>query len=315
MSISLAAGSPAPALPPQPLTVQPAPVVPPAPADTPLPPWVTATLLAWLAAAIATAAALRVFRRRSIAGPARLAPRQSAFSLLLIFFVGCGAMFIALLFARFANVKTFTAMLLFSSLAELLGVATMLALLHATGSARRLGVAASQLPRGLLVGVGAMAVLFPIVAATSQLTIALLHWAGQPLPPPHPVLEALGGSHDKFAMAVDVITAVIFAPLAEEMAFRGVLQTVLSRMFATMLMGRSVDSPRDTVLARWLAVLVTAGCFAAVHGVAAFVPPLFALAIGLGYVYERTGNLWCTVAMHALFNGFEIALFLSPLGR
>ena len=40
-------------------------------------------------------------------------------------------------------------------------------------------------------------------------------------------------------------------------------------------------------------------------------PPLFVLAVGLGYVYERSGNLWMTVVAHALFNATQMALFLG----
>jgi hypothetical protein len=61
---------------------------------------------------------------------------------------------------------------------------------------------------------------------------------------------------------------------------------------------------------RWAAVLVTAAVFAGVHRVPAFFPPLFVLAVGLGYAYERTGNLWVSMTTHALFNSLQIVLFL-----
>ena len=53
--------------------------------------------------------------------------------------------------------------------------------------------------------------------------------------------------------------------------------------------------------ARWLAVLIASTCFALVH------PwwtqaPIFLLAIVLGYVYERTGNLWAPILIHMGFN-------------
>jgi membrane protease YdiL (CAAX protease family) len=51
--------------------------------------------------------------------------------------------------------------------------------------------------------------------------------------------------------------------------------------------------------------------FAAVHGQVAFFPPLFVLAIGLGYLYERTGNLWATICAHSLFNAVQLLLFFQ----
>ena len=39
-------------------------------------------------------------------------------------------------------------------------------------------------------------------------------------------------------------------------------------------------------------------------------PPIFLLALCLGYAYERTGNLWTTITMHALFNTTCTLLFI-----
>ena len=55
--------------------------------------------------------------------------------------------------------------------------------------------------------------------------------------------------------------------------------------------------------------------FAAVHDNAAFVPPLLLLSVGLGFVYERSGNLWMPIVTHALFNAAEIALTIGLTGK
>ena len=70
------------------------------------------------------------------------------------------------------------------------------------------------------------------------------------------------------------------------------------------------ETERREIIGRWLAIIITSLAFAAVHGELAFVPPLFLLSLGLGYLYERTGNLWAPIAMHALFNGTQIVVFL-----
>lgn len=63
----------------------------------------------------------------------------------------------------------------------------------------------------------------------------------------------------------------------------------------------------------WLVILVTATLFALVHD-AWTRPIIFFLAVALGYCYERTGNLWVSVTVHALFNASSTALALSGAG-
>ena len=47
------------------------------------------------------------------------------------------------------------------------------------------------------------------------------------------------------------------------------------------------------------------------HGIWSIWLPIFTLSLCLGYMYERTGNLWVTVLMHAMFNGFSIVINLG----
>jgi len=39
-------------------------------------------------------------------------------------------------------------------------------------------------------------------------------------------------------------------------------------------------------------------------------PAIFCLAIGLGYAYERTGNLWTCITIHCLFNSVSTFIYL-----
>lgn len=108
----------------------------------------------------------------------------------------------------------------------------------------------------------------------------------------HDVVELIrGGGLPLWGVAVLWIGAVVVAPLAEELFFRGVIQTWLMR--AT---GR-----------RLLAIGVTAAIFGAVH--LSWTPPQFhavlplgLLAALLGLSYERTDALAAPIAVHALFN-------------
>lgn len=122
-------------------------------------------------------------------------------------------------------------------------------------------------------------------------------WLHMPVDPVgHEALKRLteeGGAEILISL---IISAVILAPLYEELVFRGVMQTCLVRLF-----GES----------RWAAVCYAAAMFAVTH--AWVVPwqnlfPLFALGLVFGYVYERTGSLLTAVLAHAGFNAANIAL-------
>ena len=76
--------------------------------------------------------------------------------------------------------------------------------------------------------------------------------------------------------ALDVFSAVVLAPVVEEIVFRGLLQSMLRNYFR----------------GAWPAVLIASAIFAAMHGSPHWFPALFALGVVLGYNYERTGRLF-----------------------
>ena len=45
------------------------------------------------------------------------------------------------------------------------------------------------------------------------------------------------------------------------------------------------------------------------------VPVIFVLSLGLGYAYERTGNLWVPLTIHLLFNTLQTTFFLLLKGQ
>jgi membrane protease YdiL (CAAX protease family) len=90
------------------------------------------------------------------------------------------------------------------------------------------------------------------------------------------------------------VAAILLAPLAEEILFRGILYPAI----------KQAGFPR---LALWGSVLL----FAAVHMNAVTFLPLAVLALLLTALYERTDNLLAPIIAHALFNALNfVTLFL-----
>jgi membrane protease YdiL (CAAX protease family) len=109
---------------------------------------------------------------------------------------------------------------------------------------------------------------------------------------PHVLLEYFGRLPSGWRVAV-VVSAVVLAPVSEEIFFRGLFQSMLRRY---------TKSP-------WAAILLTSLFFAAIHvPYWHTLPSLFALAIALGYNYERTGRLFAPIVIHVLFNAVNLYL-------
>jgi membrane protease YdiL (CAAX protease family) len=87
--------------------------------------------------------------------------------------------------------------------------------------------------------------------------------------------------------------AVLLAPVAEEMLFRGILYPTI----------KQAGHP-------WLALWGTALLFAAVHTNLVTFVPLAALALVLTALYEWTNNLLAPIMAHVLFNALNFAALL-----
>jgi len=124
--------------------------------------------------------------------------------------------------------------------------------------------------------------------------VAIVQWAASLLgggkPESQPLLDFWVANPDFASRALVAGMAVIVAPAAEEAIFRGYLYGA-ARRFA---------GPTGSMLAASL-------LFAAVHiHLPAFLG-LFALAMALNIIYEKTGSLWAPVIMHGAFNACSLA--------
>ena len=94
-----------------------------------------------------------------------------------------------------------------------------------------------------------------------------------------------------------VFSAVILAPLWEELIFRGLLYGYLKS--------------RMSVFA---ALLVSSLIFSAYHFNLDALMPLLMVGIAAGYVYERTRSLYFAIFFHALFNALSMAVLFILAG-
>jgi membrane protease YdiL (CAAX protease family) len=129
--------------------------------------------------------------------------------------------------------------------------------------------------------------MFAIVCVGDKLLGAVL---GEPIPIPGDPVRAAAASS-----AVAFVLGAILGPLLEELGFRGLLFSSVSKC---------LGSP--------IAVVASAGLFAVAHvgfsGPAIAVVAWFGVAMAIGY--ELSGSVWPPVICHAAFNACEL---VAPL--
>lgn len=195
------------------------------------------------------------------------------------------------------------------------------------------GLSGRRLPGGLALGLLATLLMAPplfLVMQATDLVIQSLERAS----PVHEVLRILQDHPPLATSTLLLFSAAILAPIAEELFFRGILQTALIQrnpfslgfsldpprpgfpLYSGLLAGPQAELVRSSPLLppsaarRWVAILISATLFTLVHGQVEFFPVLMLLALALGYLYERTGNLWAPITLHAAFNSTSLALTL-----
>lgn len=141
--------------------------------------------------------------------------------------------------------------------------------------------------RALLQGMRGWLMVMPPVVLTGWLMGLVLGDQGGS----NPLLEMVLRSSNPLALLLLALTAVVLAPLFEELVFRGVLLPVLSRWLGS----------------GW-GVVLSGLVFAVAHLSLGELPPLFVLGIGLAMLRLSSGRLLPCVVMHACWNA---ATFLN----
>jgi len=154
---------------------------------------------------------------------------------------------------------------------------------------RGFGLITGRLGRDIAWSAFAFLAIWPLVAALLRLSEGAVSYLwGEDHLKDHRVIHALDNPDlPSWCAWLLIATAVVLAPVAEELFFRGILQTRLA----------------TSLHSRWAALLIASACFGFVHSDQyAAVVPLVAMGIILGYVYEATGSLVAPILIHAVFN-------------
>lgn len=172
-------------------------------------------------------------------------------------------------------------------------------LFFSPGRLRRLFI--SGLPRGLTMGIIGTVIALPVTFGATILTQVLLDRFHVSHPDAHQFLRLMRQDADPIVRGAFIFSAIVLAPLSEEMLFRGQLQSAILATFWRR--------PRGA-LAQWTAIVSTSFIFAGLHGEFWLMPPIFVLSLFLGLIYQVSGSLWSSIIIHAAFNLANVSLFL-----
>ncbi len=152
------------------------------------------------------------------------------------------------------------------------------------------GLRESRWLRALLLTLLTVFVVLPVAWWLQQASGLVLEKAGFP-PEEETAVMLLAGAKSWWTRGYLGVFAVVIAPVAEEFIFRGVLYPFVKQL----------GYPRGA----WIGVNFL---FALIHMDATAFLSLFALALALTWLYERTDNLLAPIAAHSLFNAANLAV-------
>ena len=210
---------------------------------------------------------------------------------------------------------------------------------------QKIGYALRRIPSGVAWGIVGTIIVLPLIWSFGVIVEWAYRRAGIEHPESHELLRVMREA-PPHVQRILIIGACVAAPIFEEFLFRGHIQTVLLRLFtmrplpplaplakvfpyhdppatmpSTPMLPPPIgppplpyQTPQQTATRprwmAWLAVIITSVMFAAVHDLW-MAPLIFLLSLCLGFAYERTGNLWTPIVIHALFNTTSTLFYLK----
>lgn len=163
---------------------------------------------------------------------------------------------------------------------------------HQAGWREAFGFRGPRLKHALLTAVGFIIVVLPVVLLLQSASVHALEKLGWP-PEDQAAVKLLTDAESWWTTAYLGVFAMVIAPVAEEFIFRGMLFPLVKQLGWPKL--------------AWFGVSFL---FALIHLNAPTFVPLFALALALTWLYERTDNLLAPITAHALFNAANYMVLL-----
>jgi membrane protease YdiL (CAAX protease family) len=151
----------------------------------------------------------------------------------------------------------------------------------------------SSIAKDISIGIITWAVSFPFVLFASEIFEFFIYLAFGPQEYEQVAVQYLKmsvGSNVLFIIAI--FTILIAAPIIEELLFRGFLLNYLRKFFGV----------KGAIFLSALAFSLFHFSFSQHLGNFPLVASLFTLALFLGYIYERQGSLFSSIALHMTFN-------------
>ncbi len=137
-----------------------------------------------------------------------------------------------------------------------------------------------------------MAMPMVLMIAWLNQQIPLPEWANKTEQNVSGMLKSLLGDGAISSLVLNVFIMALLPALGEEWFFRGSLQRIFMRWFYNP----------------WKAILISSFLFSALHFQLEGFLPRFFLGVLLGYLFQKTGNIWIPVFLHFLFNGLQIVM-------
>ena len=155
-----------------------------------------------------------------------------------------------------------------------------------------LGLSDPRLKNALLIALAVVLVALPLTLGLNELSRIVITeiFSKAEAQPTMQVLEMSRSFGQRIWFG---FTAIIMAPLVEEILFRGIIYPA----------GKQLGFPR-------LSLLVSSLVFAAIHASLMTLLPLTVLAMIFALLFDKTSNLLAPIAAHSVFNATNFFLFI-----
>jgi len=147
-----------------------------------------------------------------------------------------------------------------------------------------LGLTGKKMARNVFYAVTGYISLLPVLLVILVITFVAARMF-EYKPPLQPIVKVFMEEKQTGILWLSAVFAAVFGPVAEEIFFRGFMYPAIKRI--TGGIG---------------AVIITSVIFAALHAHLAGFMPIMALGILLAYLYEKTGSLASSMAVHIMHN-------------